>query len=40
MSQVKNTKKITTVELKARKGKEKIVAVTAYDYTFARLADG
>jgi len=43
MSQAKDTKKITIPELKARKhtpGSRKIVAVTAYDYTFARLVDG
>lgn len=35
-----STEKITTQDLRARKvSGEKIVAVTAYDYTFARLAD-
>src|SRR4051812_31357881 len=33
------TKKVTTPDLRARKGGEKIVMVTAYDYTMARLAD-
>jgi len=31
--------KITTPQIRALKGQTKIVAVTAYDYTFARLAD-
>ena len=34
------TKSITTVEIRARKGRgEKIVMVTAYDATFASLLD-
>lgn len=32
-------KKITTVDLRARKGGEKIAMVTAYDFTMARLVD-
>jgi 3-methyl-2-oxobutanoate hydroxymethyltransferase len=32
-------KKITTLDLRARKGGEKITMVTAYDYTMARLVD-
>jgi 3-methyl-2-oxobutanoate hydroxymethyltransferase len=43
MSQTKENKKLTIPELKARKlsaDAPKIVAVTAYDYTFARLVDG
>lgn len=31
--------KITTPQIRALKGQTKIIAVTAYDYTFARLAD-
>lgn len=31
--------KVTTVELRARKGREKIVLLTAYDVAFGRLAD-
>jgi 3-methyl-2-oxobutanoate hydroxymethyltransferase len=31
--------KVTAVSLTARKGKEKIVAVTAYDFLFAQLVD-
>ncbi len=46
MSQAKETKKITIPELRnwkladASKSGKKIVCVTAYDYTFARLVDG
>lgn len=31
--------KVTSVQIRSRKGGEKLVAVTAYDFTFARLAD-
>ncbi len=33
------THKLSTHSIGARKGKEKIVAVTAYDFTFAKLVD-
>ena len=33
-------KAITTAELRARKGSDKIVMVTAYDATFAAILDG
>ncbi len=34
-----NRPKMSSVSVNARKGGEKLVAVTAYDYTFARLVD-
>ncbi len=36
----KSRKKVTTATIQARKGREKITALTAYDYPTAQIADG